>query len=367
MASEQATKQAIVAAAAAVAVPVADTVHGFRDALHADAMTSTEAEAGVSNNAQHGGTEGLPVSSDPLSANPDALPVPSDALPPSGAPESMSGIADAVSNAAEALAAPPNEGMPNTAEGVPDTDGVGVGEESMQAAQVQMPQEAPSDMAHAQDNIGDTVGGGMAVGGVALATVPDQAPMKDDHLNVLRGTEEIPLVEVAEAMIAANDVFNRVKSEKIAEQALCSIRNDQAQYEGLAKEIVGKAIKQKERERANRASAAASRAKVLRYQTELESRLNRMEAERNAYRREVHELRNIGENARKMQPDEVRQLSKLQDWIRKMESANPQFVRSVIAQGEMDKLLGEDGILDEKMEFEAVKEEEEHDSKRRRL
>lgn len=195
---------------------------------------------------------------------------------------------------------------------------------------------------------------------------PATTPVKeDDGVFAQRhtGHEEIALVEVGEAMFAANEVFNRVKSEKIAEQALCSIRNDQAQYEGLAKEIVGKAIKQKERERANRASAAASRAKVLRYQTELESRLNRMEAERNAYRKEVQELRNTGEPPRK-QGDDSKQLAKLQDWIRKMEAANPQFVRSVIAQGEMDKLLGED--MEEKLEFEEAKEEG-GDVKRRRL
>lgn len=195
---------------------------------------------------------------------------------------------------------------------------------------------------------------------------PDTTPAKEDEAVFAQrhtGHEEIALVEVGEAMMAANEVFNRVKSEKIAEQALCSIRNDQAQYEGLAKEIVGKAIKQKERERANRASAAASRAKVLRYQTELESRLNRMEAERNAYRKEVQELRNVNEPPRK-QGNDSKQLTKLQDWIRKMEAANPQFVRSVIAQGEMDKLLGED--MEEKLEFEESKEEG-GDVKRRRL
>lgn len=174
--------------------------------------------------------------------------------------------------------------------------------------------------------------------------------------------EEVALVEVGEAMIAANEIFNRVKSEKIAEQALCSIRNDQAQYEGLAKEIVGKAIKQKERERANRASAAASRAKVLRYQTELESRLNRMEAERNAYRKEVEALRSMGE--RRVTVDEVRVINKLQEWIRKLEAANPQFVRSVIAQGEMDKLLGEEEGL---VVTEEEPKEEESAAKRRKL
>lgn len=146
------------------------------------------------------------------------------------------------------------------------------------------------------------------------------------------------LIEVREARREANEVFNRVKSEKIAEQALCSIRNDQQQYEGLAKEIVGKAIKQKERERANRASAAASRAKVMRYQTELESRLNRVEAERNAFRKELAELKAV---------DSSKQVLKLQGWLQKMESANPEFFRSIIAQDEMDAVLGEKRAFDE--------------------
>eukprot|EP00177_Eucheuma_denticulatum_P005453 GFKZ01009910.1.p2 GENE.GFKZ01009910.1~~GFKZ01009910.1.p2 ORF type:complete len:242 (+),score=44.14 GFKZ01009910.1:80-727(+) len=189
-------------------------------------------------------------------------------------------------------------------------------------------------------------------------------PAKDEiQVPTLSLDEEIPLVEVGEAMLAASEVFNRVKSEKIAEQALCSIRSDQAQYEGLAKEIVGKAVKQKERERANRASAAASRAKVLRYQTELESRLNRIEAERNAYRKEVQELRSAAEVPKKTQ-DEGAQLTKLKEWIRKMEEANPQFVRSIIAQGEMDKLLG---TAEMKMESDGDAKDDEPDSKRRRV
>lgn len=201
----------------------------------------------------------------------------------------------------------------------------------------------------------------------AVTQPPAPAAIKEDE-NVFAqrqgASEEIALVEVGEAMLAANEVFNRVKSEKIAEQALCSIRNDQAQYEGLAKEIVGKAIKQKERERANRASAAASRAKVLRYQTELESRLNRMEAERNAYRKELQEFRGANEPPRK-QSEDSKQLLKLQECIRKMESANPQFVRSVIAQGELDKLLAEEA-QEETIEFEEQKEEG-SEPKRRRL
>lgn len=193
----------------------------------------------------------------------------------------------------------------------------------------------------------------------AVHLVPDAGLTTKEEDITQHTTDEIPLVEVAESMMAANDVFTRVKSEKIAEQALCSIRNDQAQYEGLAKEIVGKAIKQKERERANRASAAASRAKVLRYQTELESRLNRMEAERNAYRKEVGELRAAGDAAGKATSEDIAQLARLQELVRKLLNANPEFVKSVIAEGEVGKLLGESRDIDIK--------EEENPAKRRRI
>ncbi len=185
---------------------------------------------------------------------------------------------------------------------------------------------------------------GNSVNTVAPPPPPPPPPVQEENV-------EEGLVEVREAMKEANEVFNRVKSEKIAEQALCSIRNDQQQYEGLAKEIVGKAIKQKERERANRASAAASRAKVMRYQTELESRLNRVEAERNAFRKELAELKAAG--------DSGKQLHKLQGWLQKMEAANPDFVRSIIAQDEMDAVLGD------KRAFEEAHDDA--DAKKRRL
>jgi murein DD-endopeptidase MepM/ murein hydrolase activator NlpD len=102
--------------------------------------------------------------------------------------------------------------------------------------------------------------------------------------------DELELVEVKEATVAAIEVFNRVKSEKMTSE-MPPVTADGIAYSGVAKEIVDKAIKQKERERANRASAAASRNKVMRYQTELESRLNRVEAERNAYRKQCSELK----------------------------------------------------------------------------
>lgn len=175
------------------------------------------------------------------------------------------------------------------------------------------------------------------------------------------------LIEVRDAMKEATEVFNRVKSEKIAEQALCSIRNDQQQYEGLAKEIVGKAIKQKERERANRASAAASRAKVMRYQTELESRLNRVEAERNAYRKDLGDLKAAGELDKKETQDLVKQFRKLQGWLRKMEEANGEFVRSIIATGEMDVVFGDKRKILEDDGLEAPEDEEQGEAKKRRL
>ncbi len=175
------------------------------------------------------------------------------------------------------------------------------------------------------------------------------------------------LIEVRDAMKEANEVFNRVKSEKIAEQALCSIRNDQQQYEGLAKEIVGKAIKQKERERANRASAAASRAKVMRYQTELESRLNRVEAERNAYRKELHELKSSGDLDKKETADLIKQFNKLQGWLRKMEVANGDFVRSIIAQDEMDVVFGDKRKSLEEDGLHAGVDDEQGEAKKRRL
>lgn len=176
------------------------------------------------------------------------------------------------------------------------------------------------------------------------------------------------LIEVREAMKEANEVFNRVKSEKIAEQALCSIRNDQQQYEGLAKEIVGKAIKQKERERANRASAAASRAKVMRYQTELESRLNRVEAERNAYRKELHDLKHSSLMDKSEKQELTKQFQKLHGWIQKMEGSNPEFVRSIIAQDEMEGVFGGDKrkMLDTDG-MDGVEDTEESEAKKRRI
>lgn len=175
------------------------------------------------------------------------------------------------------------------------------------------------------------------------------------------------LIEVREAMRESVEVFNRVKSEKIAEQALCSIRNDQAQYQGLAKEIVGKAIKQKERERANRASAAASRAKVMRYQTELERRLNRVEAERNAYQRELQELKGSGDEDRRETADLEKQFSKLQGWLKKMEAANPEFVRSIIAQDEMDMVLGDKRSKVEDDGLDMTRGDDQGDAKKPRL
>jgi len=166
----------------------------------------------------------------------------------------------------------------------------------------------------------------LLVGSAPLVTVTLQQSVPMPPPVQATEEEEVGLIEVRDAMKEANEVFNRVKSEKIAEQALCSIRNDQQQYEGLAKEIVGKAIKQKERERANRASAAASRAKVMRYQTELESRLNRVESERNAFRKDSVLLKMVSD-----EKDQIyKQLQKMEGWFSKLEAANPGLVRSVM-------------------------------------
>lgn len=142
--------------------------------------------------------------------------------------------------------------------------------------------------------------------------------------------ENDELIEVKLATKEANDVFNRVKSEKIAEQALNSIRNDHAAYEGLAKEIVGKAIKQRERERANRASAAASRAKVIKYQTELENRLNRVEAERNYLRAQVslHEESDTHMLSKEM-TKMGEELQKLRTWLKQVNDEKPGLIKSV--------------------------------------
>jgi hypothetical protein len=138
--------------------------------------------------------------------------------------------------------------------------------------------------------------------------------------------DELELVEVKEATAVAVEVFNRVKSEKMTLE-MPPVSTDGIAYAGVAKEIVDKALKQKERERANRASAAASRNKVMRYQTELESRLNRVEAERNAYRKQCDELKNqIGslQNAKDLiQAD----LSVAQVFLAKLRMENPDLVR----------------------------------------
>lgn len=160
-------------------------------------------------------------------------------------------------------------------------------------------------------------------------------------------TDEIPLIEVAEAARVANDAFNRVKAQKIAEQALTANRAEEAaQYEGLGSEILGKAMKQRERERSNRAAAAASRARVLTYQQELENRLNRLEAERNAFRKEVVALRARIESttaaAAAGSPAACR-LAKLQGWVKRLEMEDPELVKGIVGQGEIESLLREEG------------------------
>lgn len=175
----------------------------------------------------------------------------------------------------------------------------------------------------------------------------------------VRAPEDIPLVEVSEASRLANDAFNRVKAEKIAEQAMSVNRAEEAaQYEGLGSEIVGKAIKQRERERSNRAAAAASRARVLTYQHELEARLNRVEAERNGFRREVTER---GQVAKEGISGMAWRLAKVQGWVKRMETEDPEFMKSLGAQGEMESLLREEA------EERTVFAEDERSAKRRRM
>lgn len=222
---------------------------------------------------------------------------------------------------------------------------------------------------------------------------------------------EEPLLEVAEASRLANDAFNRVKAEKIAEQSMHINRAEEAaQYEGLGSEIVGKAMKQRERERSNRAAAAASRARVITYQQELEARLNRMEAERNAYRREVSILQAKAEekveadiknevttetenemvatnngagsddaikeqadgdvdmtaNGEELNENEAQsrnQLAQVQLWVKRMHSQDPQlFSQLGTGPSEMELLLKNDLVHDR-----PISTETEPSSKRRRL
>lgn len=222
---------------------------------------------------------------------------------------------------------------------------------------------------------------------------------------------EEPLLEVAEASRLANDAFNRVKAEKIAEQSMHINRAEEAaQYEGLGSEIVGKAMKQRERERSNRAAAAASRARVITYQQELEARLNRMEAERNAYRREVSILQAKAEekvgadvkneattetenemattndgagdddaikeqadgdvdmtaNGEELNENETQsrnQLAQVQLWVKRMHSQDPQlFSQLGTGPSEMELLLKNDLVHDR-----PISTETEPSSKRRRL
>lgn len=131
------------------------------------------------------------------------------------------------------------------------------------------------------------------------------------------------LVEVKQAMVSAQEVFARIKTEKMESEPPLDVSTDPS-LQGVPKEIYDKAQKQKGRERANRASAAASRNKVMRYQTELESRLNRVEAERNALR---------GENS-------TSDLALARNFLLKLRSANPSFVAGIIPLHTLDAFLG---------------------------
>ena len=186
-------------------------------------------------------------------------------------------------------------------------------------------------------------------GGTAVPPTTEETPKEEEpKVTSVLAVEKIAmiaegnaeeLVEVKLATKEANDVFNRVKSEKIAEQALHSIRNDHAAYEGIAKEIVGKAMKQRERERANRASAAASRAKVIKYQNELETRLNRIEAERNYYRAQLqlHQDSDTIVLARKI-TEMGEELQKLRTWLKQINDEKPGLIKNVTGVDDLSSL-----------------------------
>lgn len=161
----------------------------------------------------------------------------------------------------------------------------------------------------------------------APAAVPGLTPMMPEAPAATPGSvhvlqADLELVEVKEAMRVAVDVFNRVKSEKMTSET-SPLSADSVGYQGVPREIVDKAIKQKERERANRASAAASRNKVMRYQSELEARLNRVEAERNAYRRQCSVLKSemgaVNSSIRS-------ELALAHSWISKLQQQHPDTV-----------------------------------------
>lgn len=144
------------------------------------------------------------------------------------------------------------------------------------------------------------------------------------------------LVEVKEAMREAVAVFNKVKTEKMTSEAPNAPESHL--LGGVPKEIVDKAFKQKERERANRASAAASRNKVMRYQIELEARLNRVEAERNALRKELCELRSISSSTGG--PQHAADLAVSRAVITKVRHAQADALGQVVSLAEIDAFLG---------------------------
>lgn len=131
------------------------------------------------------------------------------------------------------------------------------------------------------------------------------------------------LVEVKESMVLAMAVFARIKAEKMEADPINDVSTDPT-LQGVPKDIYDKAQKQKGRERANRASAAASRNKVSRYQTELESRLNRVEAERNALRAQ----------------NSTSDLALARNFLLKLRSAEPVVVGNVVPLHTLDAFLG---------------------------
>lgn len=160
-------------------------------------------------------------------------------------------------------------------------------------------------------------------------------------------SDDLELREVKAAMREAVAVFNKVKSEKMTSEGTPVSSLDQVAYQGVAKEIVDKAIKQKERERANRASAAASRNKVMRYQTELENRLNRVEAERNAYRKQCAELK-LALTASQASTEAIRSdLSLAHAWMAKLQSERPEVLTAVLGKAQVDAFMARIGTQNE--------------------
>lgn len=119
------------------------------------------------------------------------------------------------------------------------------------------------------------------------------------------------LKERREATDCANTEFNRVKRAKLENERAKSRLNgtDTSAYDE-------KAVKQLDRERANRASAAASRAKIVCYARELEKRTDRLERDRNAHalraEKAIKRLKSLRDESKRLK-EVLRNLWQLKD------------------------------------------------------